>query len=407
MVPVYSNLDLVAACLESVIAAGLDGARLLIVNDGAVPALASWLESFSREHGAELVSHDRNRGFVEAVNTGLAQAVGADVVLLNSDTVVHSGWWQRLRDLAHADHKTGTVTPLSNNGDICSYPLGAVDDPLDGAGMDALCQSVNGHRAVEVPTGVGFCLYLRGDCLAEVGSFDAEAFGRGYGEENDFCMRAAAKGWKHLCHTGVYVEHVGGASFGAERDMLMARGDQILAQRYPHYGQLIEDFLHADPLADARDALTLARLENPDQRSRVVAEYDVERRERRRVQRSQLVELRNELTEFNARCDEYEALTAELRVANASLLDQFQTLEANHAQLSQELERVRAAFSETDSQLVETRTQLSASIARGEELQQQLAFTTRERDDYAAEVDRLNALWPLRLARRVKRILRL
>ena len=33
--------------------------------------------------------------------------------------------------------------------------------------------------------------------LEAVGLFDP-AFGAGYGEENDFCMRASARGWRHL-----------------------------------------------------------------------------------------------------------------------------------------------------------------------------------------------------------------
>ena len=44
-------------------------------------------------------------------------------------------------------------------------------------------------RSVAVPTTVGFCLYVRRAALDQIGGFDAEAFGRGYGEENDFCMR--------------------------------------------------------------------------------------------------------------------------------------------------------------------------------------------------------------------------
>ena len=46
-----------------------------------------------------------------------------------------------------------------------------------------------GHR-VGIPTAVGFCMYIRRECLKEVGEFRAEVFGKGYGEENDFCLRA-------------------------------------------------------------------------------------------------------------------------------------------------------------------------------------------------------------------------
>ena len=41
-------------------------------------------------------------------------------------------------------------------------------------------------------------MYIRRDCLDAVGPFDEAAFGRGYGEENDFCLRASHLGWRHV-----------------------------------------------------------------------------------------------------------------------------------------------------------------------------------------------------------------
>ena len=58
-------------------------------------------------------------------------------------------------------------------------------------------------------------MYIRRAALADVGAFDAEAFGRGYGEENDFCLRAGARGWRHLLACDTFVYHEGSVSFGA------------------------------------------------------------------------------------------------------------------------------------------------------------------------------------------------
>ena len=46
------------------------------------------------------------------------------------------------------------------------------------ATLDAVCQTVNVGRAVDVPTTVGFCMYIRRKALDEVGAFDAERFGQ-------------------------------------------------------------------------------------------------------------------------------------------------------------------------------------------------------------------------------------
>ncbi|MDR8439764.1 glycosyl transferase, partial [Acinetobacter baumannii] len=79
-----------------------------------------------------------------------------------------------------------SVTPFSNNATICSFPNFCEDNELF-SGMDV--QSLDDefetygkeNNLVEIPTGVGFCMYIRRDCLNQVGYFDEETFGRGYG----------------------------------------------------------------------------------------------------------------------------------------------------------------------------------------------------------------------------------
>jgi GT2 family glycosyltransferase len=50
-----------------------------------------------------------------------------------------------------------------------------------------------------------------------IGYFDEDRFGRGYGEENEFCQRAIKKGWCNLVTPNLYVYHKGGASSGQTR----------------------------------------------------------------------------------------------------------------------------------------------------------------------------------------------
>src|SRR3546814_16309874 len=74
------------------------------------------------------------------------------------------------------------------SSDVCSSDLRAVADV--------------GAPAFEVPTGNGFCMYIRRAMLEDVGLFDEQAFPVGYGEENDLCMRAIDAGWHHLVDQG-------------------------------------------------------------------------------------------------------------------------------------------------------------------------------------------------------------
>ena len=94
-------------------------------------------------------------------------------------------------------------------------------------------------RVVDIPTAVGFCMYIRRDCLDQVGLLREDLFAQGYGEENDFCLRARHLGWRHVAAPGVFVAHVGGQSFGAARGHLVARNMAVLNRLHPGYDALI------------------------------------------------------------------------------------------------------------------------------------------------------------------------
>src|SRR5690606_24481932 len=98
------------------------------------------------------------------------------------------------------------------------------------------------------------------ECLDQVGMFDEERFGVGYGEENDFSLRAARAGWQNLLCASVFVYHQGAVSFGDSKASQMEKADQVMAELYPEYEQLVEDFLFSDPLREFRDAVSEARL---------------------------------------------------------------------------------------------------------------------------------------------------
>ncbi len=88
------------------------------------------------------------------------------------------GWLARLAGHAYATPRVASVSPFSNNATICSYPSIEGGPPVFGhsvAELDAACLAANGGRSVELPTTVGFCMYVRRAALNDVGLFDVEA----------------------------------------------------------------------------------------------------------------------------------------------------------------------------------------------------------------------------------------
>lgn len=265
VVPVYRGYDDTLACLHSVLTAPAATPFELVVVDDASPEPALSAE-LARLAGLKLITllvNAPNRGFVGSTNRGMALHPDRDVVLLNSDTVVYNDWLDRLRAQA-LKQGVGSVTPLSNNATICSYPHENRDNTADleigYAELDRLAAEVNAGEAVEVPTGVGFCMYVRRPMLEAVGLFDEAAFGRGYGEENDLCRRAAAAGFVNVLATDVFVRHTGEVSFAADASGSKATGLKAVLDKHPDYLDRVHAYIAEKPAAAARRRLDAARM---------------------------------------------------------------------------------------------------------------------------------------------------
>jgi GT2 family glycosyltransferase/2-polyprenyl-3-methyl-5-hydroxy-6-metoxy-1,4-benzoquinol methylase/glycosyltransferase involved in cell wall biosynthesis len=267
IVPVYRGLNDTRLCIDSVLASTCQSAyRLIVINDASPePEVTAWLrERAAQDARITLLENPENLGFVGTVNRGMALSESNDVLLLNSDTEVANNWLDRIRSAAYGDSKVASVTPFSNNATICSYPRFCKDNGLpagyDTARLDALCAQTNPGAVVDVPTGVGFCMYIRRDCLAQVGLFDTENFGKGYGEENDFCQRAAAAGWRNLHLLDTFVLHTGGVSFGDSKSPRELAAMETLRRLHPRYERDVMAFVQTDPALPYRLALDVARI---------------------------------------------------------------------------------------------------------------------------------------------------
>jgi GT2 family glycosyltransferase len=262
IIPVYRGLAQTQRCIRSVLAdPHRPTGRLIVVDDRSPePMLSDWLNGLAAKERIDLVRNRRNLGFVASANIGMQRAGNHDVVLLNSDTEVPSGWLTRLARHAYATPRVASVSPFSNNATICGYPRIEAGPPAFGLGtteLDAACRAANSGRNVEVPTTVGFCMYIRRAALADVGLFDTAAFGRGYGEENDFCLRAAARGWRHLLACDTFVYHEGAVSFGAGASAAASHAQDVLADRHPHYRRLVAQHVKLDAAGPFRIAVTM------------------------------------------------------------------------------------------------------------------------------------------------------
>lgn len=273
VVPVYAGLDTTMACIESLLASeNATPVVITVVYDaGPERALLDWLSRRARDGSFDLVVNPANLGFVRTCNEAMARHPELDVLLLNSDTIVPKRFLDRLRDAALRSDDVGTVTPFSNAATICTYPILCEEHPPpDAAELERIasrCELLNRGESVDLPSGHGFCLYVKRSLLEAVGGFDEEAFGRGYGEENDLSMRGRSAGFRNVLASDAYVAHVGSVSFGAEREARVRAAMRVLAERHPGYEGDVDAFIRTDPAETQRHRVAVSLLADERRRA--------------------------------------------------------------------------------------------------------------------------------------------
>ena len=269
ILPVYNAFDLLPEVLDRLDRHTDVPAHLVIVEDASTdPDLRPWLLDWAADRNADqpgrvtLLLHDTNQGFIRSVNEGFAIALDRDapVVLLNADALVPEGWAARLLAPILRDPTVASVTPMSNDAEIFSVPvlcqrLDLRPDEAEALDRQARAFGTRSTPEIEAPTGVGFCMAISAEWLARQPAFDT-GFGRGYGEEVDWCQKIRAGGGRHVAAPGLFVEHKGGASFGSsEKTALVAENSREISRRYPGYDADVQAFGTTDPLVSVRIAL--------------------------------------------------------------------------------------------------------------------------------------------------------
>jgi GT2 family glycosyltransferase/2-polyprenyl-3-methyl-5-hydroxy-6-metoxy-1,4-benzoquinol methylase/tetratricopeptide (TPR) repeat protein len=245
----FNELWATRLCVESVLQRTSDPIELIFVDNGSTDGTPDYLATIP---GTKLIRNADNRGFAPAVNQGLQQATGEQMLLLNNDCIVTTGWLEGLLEALYDDDSNGLIGPVSNNVSGEQQIQVTYNDlsSLDGFAWD--CRT---HRRLTVTDRlVGFCLLFRRTVLERIGGFD-ERFAVGCFEDDDFCRQAANAGFRSLIAHHVFVHHFGSVTFrGAGIDLR-----QVLQENEQRYSQKWAAQLPSPvtaipaPLADSED----------------------------------------------------------------------------------------------------------------------------------------------------------
>ncbi len=247
IIPAFNQLDYCKQCVTSVLANTQVPYRLILVDNGSTDGVAEFFDSVP---GATVVHSPTNVGFAAGVNLGLEQASLASplhaggpggaghVVLLNSDTIVPSGWLSRLLEAMGQADDIGMVGPMSNNVSGTQQIDGlsfSTEAEIDEYALKL--HSENRGKIRDATRLVGFCLLIRDTLFERIGKFD-ESYGVGNYEDDDYCLRARQVGYRLVIAEDAFVFHYGSRTFlgmgitGQKWDELTERNRRQFAEKW-------------------------------------------------------------------------------------------------------------------------------------------------------------------------------
>jgi GT2 family glycosyltransferase/tetratricopeptide (TPR) repeat protein len=257
----FNQLDYTRQCVESIRRLTDEPYELIFVDNGSSDETAAYLEALP---GARVIRNAENRGFPAAANQGIAAAAGAQLLLLNNDTIATTGWLRRLLAPLHGDPKIGLAGPCSNFVGSEQQVEASYDSP---AGLDGFAWEwgkAHDRELVDTHRLIGFCLLIRRAVVDAIGLLD-ERFGIGCFEDDDYCLRAIRAGFRVVIARDAFVHHYGGRTFlgtGIDLAGLLRENERRFREKWRP--ELAGDSpparaLPAPPPQPARFAVELAR----------------------------------------------------------------------------------------------------------------------------------------------------
>lgn len=263
LIPIFNQTDLTLNCIHSVINSlpfNKINCQVYLLDDASNDiSLINELNNIANKYqNIFYIRRNKNIGFIANMNLGMQinEDTNHDVIWLNSDTFVNGNWIDRLRKNIYTNKKFASATPLTNNGELMSFPNIKESAPVPSSKqseeLDNIVNDLNLSSEI-IEIGCGFCFYIKREALNDIGYLDETYLKRGYGEETDWCMRAKNHGWLHIGVFDTFVAHLGENSFSSnEKTYLAAYNNAIIHQRYKNLAKNYNDFVENDSLKEKR-----------------------------------------------------------------------------------------------------------------------------------------------------------
>lgn len=212
VVPVRDNYALTRSCLEH-LAAQTAPHRVIVVDDGSSDGTPRLLRE--QWPAVDVIEQGTSRGYVRAVNRGVAAGGGELVVLVNNDVELQPDFLERLSAPFGRDERLGSAASLmlARDGATIDSVGVSIDPTLAGfARLQGRPAAEAGARtpALAGPEGTGGA--WRRSVWEQAGGFDERI--RAYMEVVDLALRIGSAGWSTTAVPEAVGVHLGSASYG-------------------------------------------------------------------------------------------------------------------------------------------------------------------------------------------------
>jgi GT2 family glycosyltransferase len=228
----YNQAGLTLGCLLSLADQRPGQFETILIDNASSDLTADLLD---RTEGATIVRNPDNRGFLAAANQGAALAKGRHILFLNNDTILHEGAIARALARMDGDPGAGIVGGRIILADGTVQEAGCMvfrEGETAGYGRGLPPDHPHLRHARPVDYVSGAFMLVRGSLWRALGGFDP-AYLPAYYEDADFCLRAAAGGFRTLYDPGVVVSHLEwGSAAEGQAVSLMATNRHTLVARH-------------------------------------------------------------------------------------------------------------------------------------------------------------------------------
>ncbi|MEO8666067.1 MAG: glycosyltransferase, partial [Ignavibacteria bacterium] len=223
----YNVRDLVDNCIASIYKANSDKfiIEIFFVDNNSIDGSVGYIKNKYPE--VIMIANEMNLGFSKANNLAIKRASGKYILILNPDTVLEEGTFEKMISFSEKNKDAGAITSklILANGKLdsaCrrSFPTPSVAIPRM-LGMSKLFPGsrtfgkynltyLDENKTYEIDAICGAFMFIPKHVLNKAGMFDEDYFM--YGEDLDLCFRIHKSGFKIYYYPEVTTIHFKGES---------------------------------------------------------------------------------------------------------------------------------------------------------------------------------------------------